>query len=560
MPSQAAPATNGQAPIVAPPAKALAEFLQPLRIDAALIHKLAQDLSETFVHLAANSDDQFLPTPISQSILSHPIDDITSGPHLAIDIGGTNLRVAFVELAHDAPQDSEAENQPLRRHLEHSWPIGEHLKNENAKGLFAWIGARIAQVVAKACAQQLRGIAAATELPLGVTFSFPMDQETLNTASLRQMGKGFAITSRLDLGQHLLDGYESSRGKLPRIRIAAITNDAVATLLSFMHQFSASSTSRTATAAAAIQRRPVMGLICGTGCNATVFMGLGGLKQSKRPKKVQTLPGDGGGGGEQLSIAVNTEWSINGSAGPLRNNGLVSRWDDMVSAAAEKPGFQPLEYMTAGLYLGEIGRLALVDYLTNVLRKDPKAFPEKLLRRFEPRNTTFLSHFSPGQDGNWSGLVDRLNDEFPTGGAQRPLEGIENRPTATAAAAGFRWTEDMAQALYHIARAIEFRAAGIIAASTVGLLRCSGALPSAAELAAAGAAELHLGVGYTGGCITNFQDYLQHCQELLDELVAREYGDDDGCSTRVRIVLEPCHDGGIDGAGILVPAAVASGI
>ncbi|KAL8372128.1 hypothetical protein RB595_001768 [Gaeumannomyces hyphopodioides] len=557
MPSQAAPTTNGQAPALASPAKPLADFLQPLRIDAVLVHKLAQDLSEAFVELAAKSDDQFLPTPISQSILSHPVDDTTSGPHLAIDIGGTNLRVAFVELARHAPQDGEAENRPLRRHLEHSWPIGEHLKNENAKGLFAWIGARIAEVVAKACDQQLPGIAAATELPLGVTFSFPMDQETLDTASLRQMGKGFAITSRLDLGQHLLDGYESSRGKLPRIRIAAITNDAVATLLSFMHQFSASSASQAATAAA-IQRRPVMGLICGTGCNATVFMGLGGLKQSKRPKKVQTLPGDGdgsSGGGGQLSIAVNTEWSINGSAGPLRNNGLVSRWDDMVSAAAEKPGFQPLEYMTAGLYLGEIGRLALVDYMTNVLGKDPKTFPEKLLRHFEPRNTTFLSHFSPGQDGNWSGLVDRLNDEFPAGGAQRPLEGIENRP-----AAEFRWTEDMAQALYHIARAIEFRAAGIIAASTVGLLKCSRALPSAAELAATSATELQLGVGYTGGCITNFQDYLQHCQELLDELVEREYGSGGGGSPRVRIVLEPCHDGGIDGAGILVPAAVASGI
>ncbi|KLU86135.1 hypothetical protein MAPG_05154 [Magnaporthiopsis poae ATCC 64411] len=557
MPPQAAPAINGHASAVTPPAKRLADFLQPLRIDGVLVHKLAQDLSEVFVELAAQSDDQFLPTPISQSILSRPVDDATSGPHLAIDIGGTNLRVAFVELAHHAPQDSEGENaqdnQSLRRHLEHSWPIGDHLKNENAKGLFAWIGACIAEVVAKACDQQLAGIAAATELPLGVTFSFPMDQETLNTASLRQMGKGFAITSRLDLGQHLLDGYESSRGELPRIRIAAITNDAVATLLSFMHQFSASSASQAGTAAT-IQRRPVMGLICGTGCNATVFMGLGGLKQSKRPKKVQTLPGEGGGnsGDGQLSIAVNTEWSINGSAGPLRNNGLINRWDDMVSAAAEKPGFQPLEYMTAGLYLGEIGRLALVDYMTNVLGKNPKTFPEKLLRRFEPRNTTFLSHFSPSQDGDWSGLVDRLNDEFPTGGAQRPLEAIENLP-----AAKFRWTEDMAQALYHIARAIEFRAAGIIAASTVGLLKCSGALPSRDELAVMSASELHLGVGYTGGCITNFQDYLQHCQELLDELVEREYGNE---TPRVRIVLEPCHDGGIDGAGILVPAAVASGI
>ncbi len=66
-------------------------------------------------------------------------------------------------------------------------------------------------------------------------------------------------------------------------------------------------------------------------------------------------------------------------------------------------------------------------------------------------------------------------------------------------------------------------------------------------------------VGYTGGCITNFQDYLADCQEFLDAIVELEYdGDGSGGPPPVRILLSPCHDGGIKGAGILVPASLAS--
>ncbi|KAH8836737.1 hypothetical protein MCOR27_001418 [Pyricularia oryzae] len=518
----------------------LETFLKPLQIDRQLVHRLAQDLCSNFTDLAAQSDDQFLPTPISESLLLQraAVDSKDPGPHLAIDIGGTNLRVAFVELSHVRKDGHNETTLPLRRHLEHSWPIDSQLKNENHAVLFAWIGACIAEVVSKACAQF--GITATTELPLGITFSFPMVQESLEKATLLQMGKGFGITSDLDLGCHLVDGYEKSRGDMPRIRVAAITNDAVATLVSFMHQFPTTADTN-GTTAIDVDRRPAMGLICGTGSNATVFMDLESLKESKRPRRVQTLPGQNGGPAS-LRIAVNTEWSINGTAAPLRAHNLITSWDDHLSGAVERPGFQPLEYMTAGRYLGELGRLILVDYMTKVLGLDSTTLPAKLLRSFEPQNTTFLSHFRP-EGNDWSMLVARLTNEFPSGPA-------------------FCWTEGLAQALYRIARLIEYRAAGIIAASTLALLKCSGALPSAEALASMydRPTELQLGVGYTGGCITNFQDYLQHCQQLLDDLAVREYPEAASGGSRLRVVLQPCHDGGIDGAAVLVPAAVATGI
>jgi hexokinase len=56
--------------------------------------------------------------------------------------------------------------------LEQSWPIGEHLKQEKAEDLFGWIGDRIADVVEDGVKRY--GSDLPDELPMGVTFSFPM--------------------------------------------------------------------------------------------------------------------------------------------------------------------------------------------------------------------------------------------------------------------------------------------------------------------------------------------------------------------------------------------------
>ncbi|KAJ4421826.1 hypothetical protein N0V82_003525 [Gnomoniopsis sp. IMI 355080] len=480
-------------------------------------------MSKTFTLLAANSETQFLPTPISESLLRR-VDGGDSGS------GGTNLRVGFIELlpiqASPSTSTEPLEQTPrLRRLLEQSWPIGEHLKNENAESLFSWIGEKIAEVVARAC-RDLK-LNRDNDLPMGVTFSFPMAQRSLSQATLMSMGKGFAISDRLDLDQLLLIGYEKHRQNLPRITIAAIANDSVATLVSFIYQFQAQPNQKAA-----------MGLICGTGSNATIPLKLSSLHQNKRPEQVSVIPGQAG---EDVKIAVNTEWSINGSAPPLYKLGLFSHWDTELDQAGEVPGFQPLEYMSSGRYLGELGRLIFLDYLTNVLGCKTVNIPPKLQRKFG-LSTTFLSHFNPQSPGT---LLQQLESEFPLWKYEENEHGQTMR------------TEEVAEALYRIALAIEMRAAAIVAASTIGLLRCAGELPvpsrkESESIKMGGPSELV--VGYTGGCIVGFQNYLHDCQTLMDTVIEMEYGKD----TNIRVILSPCHDGGITGAGILVPASLKS--
>ena len=45
----------------------------------------------------------------------------------------------------------------------------------------------------------------------------------------------------------------------------------------------------------------------------------------------------------------------------------------------------------------------------------------------------------------------------------------------------------------------------------------------------------------------HFQNYLEDCQKFLDAIMEKEFGK----AFSPRVVLHPCHDGGIIGAGIL---------
>ncbi|KAH8173121.1 hexokinase domain-containing protein [Sarocladium implicatum] len=509
------------------PRDGLDDFLAPLHIDLDKAHDLSRRFLKNFRELSATSTSQFLPTPISDAIL-RPISDRDHSRYLAIDIGGTNLRVGFIDLLGKQPHQHDdltpnghiprfvKPTDRIKRHLEKSWPIDDHLKNENEGSLFLWIGQCIAEVVARGC--ETFHLPRDEPLWLGVTFSFPMKQQSLSEATVMAMGKGFAVSSNADLGLSLQKGYDkANESGLPPIRVAAIANDSVSTLVSFIFQYDET-----------VRRRASMGLILGTGSNATVPLKLRSLHRDKWPPNVSLLPGEKI---EDVKITVNTEWSINGTAPPMRELGLISRWDEVLDSQNETPGFQPLEYMTAGRYLGELGRIMLLDYMKSKKSVEEGLLPEKLRQR-HGLTTTFLSHFKPLEATK---LLPKLREEFPE----------------SSAAADFAWTEDLAEALYKIAKAIEFRAAGVIAAATLALLEIAEEIPGEH---APGAMPAEVGVGYTGGCIVHFQDYLNDCQKFIDDLVKREFGEEDKC----KVTLVPCHDGGITGAGILVAAGAAS--
>lgn len=161
----------------------LDDFLSPLCLDEAVLYRLARRFSGTYRHLALTSDQQFLPTPVTQL----PTGEET-GRYLAIDVGGSNLRVAFIELLGEVESESppadasersrntirKAQRQRVKRTLERAWPIQEHLKMDKADDLFDWIGDCIAEVVAESLTSDDTKKDIPAELDMGITFSFPI--------------------------------------------------------------------------------------------------------------------------------------------------------------------------------------------------------------------------------------------------------------------------------------------------------------------------------------------------------------------------------------------------
>jgi hexokinase len=568
----------------------LDDFLSPLVLDEAVLYRLARLFSSTYRHLALHSDQQFLPTPVTRLPTG-----LETGRYLAIDVGGSNLRVAFIELLGEAADSDirstdasersrdtlrKAQRQRVKRTLEKAWPIQEHLKMDKAEDLFAWIGDCIAEVVAESLTSDATKGNIPQELDMGITFSFPIMQESLAEATLMPMGKGFAITSDLNLRNILLHGYEkhtrrpdedepsSKRRKLfalPKLKIAAITNDAVATLASLAYSVKSLPNSRVA-----------MGIIVGTGCNATIPMKLESLHESKAEHVKSKNP-------EAKETIVNTEWTISGAAPPLKELNIITKWDEELDKACARPGFQPFEYMTGGRYIGELIRLILFDYLTNIVGLEKKQLPATLVQEYA-LTTSYVSDkvARPQRDED---LAAELNQSLP------PPESSE-----------WRWDALTAGAFRRIARVVQSRSAGLIAAAVVGLLACAQEIElkvdsnenspqssTAASPQRNGSAKLQailnettsssleagaarngqrpivpvllptqtpadwqsgpeeLVVAYTGGIIQHYPNFKETCQQYIDRLIMRTGPQKSGKS----VFLREASDGGVIGAGVL---------
>jgi hexokinase len=336
------------------------------------------------------------------------------------------------------------------------------------------------------------------------------------------MGKGFTITTNLDLRKQLLSGYQKAAESrsLPPIRIVAIANDAVATLVSFAYQMEAQR-----------GRKAAMAIIVGTGNNATVPLTLQALHPNKRPEREDLLTD--GTDWDDVKIVVNTEWSIKGTAPPLHDLNLVTKWDKILDAAGNDPGFMPFEYMTAGRYLGELGRIIVHDYLTNYLQISESFLPLQILTP-NGISTTLLGRIRQPRNLTEPSLLSQVETQIPS---------IE---------AGWRWTQEAVEVVYEIAKAVQVRAAGMTASAVIGLLACAGDIniPRAEQNGQSDSDTrpiTELMVGFTGGCIVHFQDYLEDCQAFIHNIMDRHFQG----HAAPKILLAPCHDGGIMGAGIL---------
>lgn len=136
-------------------------------------------------------------------------------------------------------------------------------------------------------------------------------------------------------------------------------------------------TTGTMIASAYTDTKMKIGCIFGTGCNAAYMENVGSI-----PKLAHmNLP-------EDTPMAINCEW------GAFDNEHKVlprTPYDIIIDRDSPRPGQQAFEKMIAGLYLGEIFRLVLIDLHDN---KDVHIFEGQdisLLRKAYTLDSSFLS-------------------------------------------------------------------------------------------------------------------------------------------------------------------------
>ena len=248
-----------------------------------------------------------------------------------MDLGGTNLRVCLVELHGDSSY-----------HAVHSKvliPQGVMLAHEPAE-LFGFIADQIEMLLKTHCPDQWSVSEHMSILSLGLTLSFPVYQNAVNTGILLRWAKGFDIPSVV--GQDVCESLQRQitlRG-LP-VKVTALVNDATGTIMARAYSLPLGDT------------RTSIGAIFGTGTNAVYLENLSNIRK----------PLDGQFDGSSGNMFVNIEWgSFDNELSVLPN----TEYDIEINKFSLNPGDQMFEKRVSGMFLGELLRTILAK-----LQHDP---------------------------------------------------------------------------------------------------------------------------------------------------------------------------------------------
>lgn len=285
----------------------LAEKLQ--QITAHFITELAKGLTKAGGNIPMN------PT----WVLDFPTGK-EKGDYLAIDLGGTNLRVVLVRLNGDRTFTTE----------QHKYALPENIRTATKEELWTNIADSLDAFV-----KQHFPNGVDHDLPLGFTFSYPATQYLIREGILQRWTKGWDIDGVEGHDVVPMLQAEITKRNIP-IDIVAVINDTTGTMV----------------ASAYTDPETKMGLIYGTGCNGAYY---------ERCCDVGKLEGR-----LEDDISPDTLMAINCEYGSFDNEHLVlprTRFDITVDDESPRPGQQAFEKMISGYYLGEILRLVLLEMM-----------------------------------------------------------------------------------------------------------------------------------------------------------------------------------------------------
>lgn len=291
-------------------------------------------------------------------------DGNETGTFLALDMGGTNLRVCEIILLEDKGEFDIIQSK---------YKMPEELKSGEGDDLWEYIADCIQQFIEYH--HDVEDLTKLDQIPIGFTFSFPATQDYIDHGVLQRWTKGFDIAGVE--GKDVVPLFEAAlaKRKLP-VKLSALINDTTGTLI----------------ASAYTDPTMKIGCIFGTGCNAAYMENCGSVPKIKDYE----LPAD-------MPIAINCEY------GAFDNEHVVlprTQYDVIVDNDSPRPGQQAFEKMIAGLYLGELFRLVLIDLHDNKNCNIFQGQDIEKLRKAYTLDSSFLSHIEEDPFENLSETQD----------------------------------------------------------------------------------------------------------------------------------------------------------
>ncbi|CAG8662025.1 514_t:CDS:2, partial [Acaulospora colombiana] len=245
-----------------------------------------------------------------------------TGTFLALDLGGTNLRVCQVDLKGNGEITIKQQK----------YLISESLKVCEARILFDSIADSVLKFLAEIGYKHEQGN---EKLKLGFTFSFPVQQTAIDKGTLLMWTKGFVCPDAV--GKDVVSMLQESLDRLSvPVKVAALVNDTVGTLLSHSYKYP----------------NTLLGVILGTGTNCAYFEHLSNIKKLKSKADASEV------------MIINIEWGAFNAFNEQKSVLPITKYDKKLDLESNNPNSYIFEKMISGMYLGEIARnvlLHLVD-------------------------------------------------------------------------------------------------------------------------------------------------------------------------------------------------------
>ncbi|MCX5680533.1 MAG: hypothetical protein NTZ95_07850, partial [Candidatus Omnitrophica bacterium] len=357
--------------------------------------------------MAKAMDDGLAGQPSSLKMIPAYVGAATGeeeGDYFAIDVGGTNLRVLGVRL-------EKGKKPSLIGNTEKAAIPSSITKGGTAEELFGFIVSTIKEYARK------NGIDPKSGMKFGITWSFPVEQTGVASGIHKEWTKGWDVSGVVGQDPVALLHAALAREGLQSVRIMAMCNDTVGTLMF-----------------------GDIGVILGTGTNAAF------------PIAVKDI-GKFNGKTDLDVMAINSEWG--------NFDGVPTKaWDDLLDRISNNPGKQKLEKMISGMYLGAVAR-----HIINMLISDGKLFNGRQYPVFENKPV------ESGKDGFTPELMSNIRKVDPATdpdliGAETILAGIGVTET----------TPSDRRIVRDICNAVSLRAAKVSASVLAAMIKKSGVL------------------------------------------------------------------------------------